>query len=407
MTAFREQILLIVAAAAAPCAVAQVDVASSDPETQIVEQLREIETRNGPNSAESIIPLTELALVHQENGNHALALAVIEQARGVVSVNHGLYSLEEVPLLRMAIQSEEARGNAARAWDLEQELLTLAARYPADELTYTVLREVAGKRADILEDYWGGGFPLQIILGCYYGGENCRAGSRGVVIWRLRREISRYYRGALYALLQNDPSSDEVRAFLAEVLPVVHQQDIFLDVATAFHLLLEQEAANPVSPRGYADILIQIADWNATALHRLRAGSAYERGSSVATYDELPLEQYGHAYEELKKAGIDQTSIDAVFAPSVPVVLPTFVPNPFVSEASGSIGYIDVAFDVTPHGYAENVEVLGATKSLIKRVERNLVSLIEESPFRPRTTNGDFIESSRVEVRYYVRSVPP
>jgi hypothetical protein len=421
MTAFRQQILLIVAAAAAPCAVAQVEVASSDPETQILEQLREIETRTGPNSAESILPLTELVLIHQENGDHELALAMIEQARGVVSVNHGLYSLEEVPLLRMAIQSEEARGNAARAWDLEQELLDIVARYPNDLRTYPVHREVAGKRADVLADYWGGGFPPQIILGCYYGAESCRAGSRGVVIWRLRGEISRYYTLALYALLQNDPSSDELRAFLSDALPVIHRHDVYVDVATAFRRLLEQESANPASPRAHGDTLVQIADWNLTELHEFGSPSPYrspnssiyrprtplsQRGARLDTY-ELPLEQYQLAYEELKKAGIDQTSIDAIFAPSMPVVLPAFLSNPLASEAPGAIGYIDVAFDVTPHGYAENVEVLGASKSVIKRVERDLVDLIEESPFRPRTTDGQFVESSRVEVRYYVKSASP
>jgi tetratricopeptide (TPR) repeat protein len=409
MTAFRQQILLMVAAAAAPCAVAQpaLDVSASDPETQILEQLREIEAQSGSNSSESIGPMTGLALIHQENGDHELALAMIEQARGVVSVNHGLYSLEEVPLLRMAIQSEEARGNAARAWDLEHELLNIVARYPDDLRTYPVYREVAGKRADVLEDYRRGGFPPQIILGCYYGAESCRAGSRGVVIWRLRGEISRYYQLALYTLLHNDPSSDELRTFLGEALPVVHQHNVYVDVAPAFRRLLEQETANPESPRSRPDVLIQIADWNVAGLHRLSSTPLSERATRVLTQHELPLEQYGLAYEELKKAGIDQTSIDAIFAPSMPVVLPAFLPNPLASEASGAIGYIDVAFDVTPHGYAENVEVLGATKSLIKRVERDLVSLIEQSPFRPRTTHGEFAERSRVEVRYYVRSMPP
>jgi hypothetical protein len=410
MTAFRQHILLMVVVAAAPCAVAQpaLEVSTSDPETQLLEQLREIEAQGGPNTAEMIAPLTGLALIHQENGDHELALAMIEQARGVVSVNHGLYSLEELPLLRMAVQSEEARGNAARAWDLEQELLSIAARYPDDLRTYSVHREVAGKRADILEDYRAGGFPPQIILGCYYGAQSCRAGSRGVVIWKLRGEISRYYSVAAYTLLQNDPSSDELRAFLAEVLPVAHRNDISVDVAAVFHRLLEQESANPVSPRGRPDVLIQIADWNVTGLHRLSSIPLSERATRAPTraltHEEFPLEQYGLAYEELKKAGIDQASIDTIFAPSMPVVLPAFLPNPLASEAAGATGYIDVAFDVTRHGYAENVEVLGATKSVIRRVEKELVSLIEESPFRPRTTNGEFAERSRVEIRYYVKA---
>ena len=403
MRALRQQVLLMVTAAVAPCAVAQPALSANDPETQILEQLRDIQTRNGVNSAESIAPMTGLALIYQENSDHERALAVLEQARGVVSVNYGLFSLEEVPLLRMAIQSEEARGNAARAWDLEQELLGLAARYPNDAHTYPVYREVAGKRANVLEEYAHGGFPPQIVLGCYYGAQNCRAGSRGAVIARLRGEISRYYRWAQHVLLQNDPSSDELRSFLAEVLPVAYRGDAYVEVAQVFRRLLEQESANPVSPRSRADALIQVADWNANEIHRIR--SLNERATRVSTHDELVLEQYGQAYEDLEKAGIDQTAIDAIFAPPLPVVLPTFMPNPLASEESEAGEYIDVAFDVTRHGYADNVEVLGATKSVTRRAEKDLVSLIEASPFRPRTTNGEFAERSRVEVRYYVSSV--
>jgi hypothetical protein len=409
MTGFGQQVLLMVAAAVAPCAGAQpnLEISAGDPETRMLEQLREIEAQNGPNSAHAIAPMTGLALIHQENGDHELALAMIEQARGVVSVNYGLYSLEEVPLLRMAIQSEEARGNAARAWDLEKELLGLAARYPNDADTYPVYRDVARQRTNVLEEYAGGGFPPQIVLGCYYGAQSCRAGSRSVVIARLRAEISRYYRLAQRVLLQNGPSSDELRAFLAEVLPVAYRGDAYLDVAQIFRRLLEQESANPASARSRADTLIQVADWNANEAHRIRSRSPDQRAIRVSTHDELVLEQYERAYEELEQAGIDQTAINAIFAPPMPVVLPAFMPNPLASEASGSAEYIDVAFDVTRHGYADNIEVLGATKSVPRRAEKDLVGLIEASPFRPRTTNGEFAERSRVEVRYYVSGAIP
>jgi hypothetical protein len=429
MTAFRQRILLAIAAASVTCAVAQPSLeapSTNDAETQLLAQLSEIQARDGPNSTESIGPMTALALIYQENGSHDLALAAIENARGVVSVNYGLYSLEELPLLQMAVRSEEARGNAEIAWDLEQEMLGLARRYPSAPETYPVHREVAGKRANVLEDYRGGGFPPQIVLGCYYsrftgptlGGpdetRSCRAGSRSAAIFALRGEVTYYYRQALDTLLHNDLSSDELRAFLDDVLPVAYRGDANVDVGPVFRRLAEYDSRNPSStPQSRAILLIEVADWNTVRLNQELARSSLRplvmrvTDEDAAAAEALLLEQYEQAYAELEKAGTEQGSIDAFFAPPVPVVLPTFVPAPLATEEAGSTGYIDVAFDVTQYGRAENVEILGSTKSVIRRAEKDLVTLIEESSFRPRTTNGQFVGTSSVEVRYYVRSAIP
>jgi tetratricopeptide (TPR) repeat protein len=426
MTAFRQRILIMISAAGVTCAVAQpsLEAPASDAETQILAQLSEIEARDGPNSTESIGPLTALALIYQENGRHDLAIGIIERARGVVSVNYGLYSLEEVPLLQMAVRNEEARGNAELGWDLEQELLDLARRYPSAPETYPVYREVARKRADVLADYRGGGFPPQIVLGCYYSrftgptfegpAGSCRAGERGAAIANLRWEVTRYYRQAFDTLLHNDPSRDELRAFLDDVLPVAYRGDANVNVPRAFNRLVEYESRNPLStPQSRADLVIEVADWSTILLHQLVARNAMRplvRRAPDETITETEasiLEQYKLAYAELEKAGAEQGSIDAIFAPPVPVVLPAFLPNPLATGEAASTGYIDVAFVVSPHGRAEKIEILGSTKSVIRRAEKELVTLIEESSFRPRTTNGQFVGTSPVEVRYYVRSAVP
>ena len=347
---------------------------------------------------ELVAPFLGLALISQENGDHDRAIASIEHARGIVTVNYGLYSLEEVPLLRQLIRSEEARGDFQAAWDLEQELLALVRRYPGDPRTVPVYREIAGKRLDVLERYRAGELPPQIILGCYYNRRSmgsCHAGSRRAVIASLQWETSAYYSRAISAALRHEVySSDELRALLKEVLPGDYRNDLYLDVESVFRRVLDYETNNPVSPLSRVDTLIQIADWNAVQLHRLGSLTAYE----------YVLNQYEQAYDELVKAGAEQASIDEIFAPTIPVVLPAFLPNPFTSEqTSDSTGYIDAAFDITKHGDAENIEILYSTENVIRRVENDLVKLIEGSPFRPRATNGELAETSPVVVRYYLR----
>ena len=169
MTTYRQHAVLIVVAAAAPCVLAQPELerVSTDAAVQLADQIREIEAQDGPNSAELLEPLKGLALIQHENGAYDLALASVERARGIVSINYGLYSLEEVPLLRQAIRTREAWGDLTKAWELEQELLGLVARYPNDLQTAPVYLEVGAKRVDLVERYYHGEIPPQIILGCY------------------------------------------------------------------------------------------------------------------------------------------------------------------------------------------------------------------------------------------------
>ena len=262
--------MLIVVAAAAPCVLAQPELerVSTDAAVQLADQIREIEAQDGPNSAELLEPLKGLALIQHENGAYDLALASVERARGIVSINYGLYSLEEVPLLRQAIRTREAWGDLTKAWELEQELLGLVARYPNDLQTAPVYLEVGAKRVDLVERYYHGEIPPQIILGCYYSGvprlpglsagslpqTNCRAGSKGVAMGALRAEASSYYARAIRTILANDAySNDDLKTLLAEILPATYSNDVYVGASTVYRRILDYEAENPVSPSSHAD----------------------------------------------------------------------------------------------------------------------------------------------------------
>src|SRR5690606_28772598 len=77
---------------------------------------------NGPNSPELIEPLSALGALYQESGQHLLAASAIKRAREVLRIHHGLYTLDQAPLLQRLIASAEAIGDSEAAWDLEQQL---------------------------------------------------------------------------------------------------------------------------------------------------------------------------------------------------------------------------------------------------------------------------------------------
>jgi hypothetical protein len=61
-----------------------------------------------------------------------------------------------------------------------------------------------------------------------------------------------------------------------------------------------------------------------------------------------------------------------IFAPPVPVTLPTFEPNPFAFAATESWRYIDVSFDITKYGCGERVEILDSSEGATRAEERDL-----------------------------------
>ena len=91
-----------------------------------------------------------------------------------------------------------------------------------------------------------------------------------------------------------------------------------------------------------------------------------------------------------------------MFSPSMPVVLPAFMPNPLAStETPGSSGYIDIAFEITKYGRPRAVEILDAANATTA-AKRDLLALIRNNRFRPRLTDGQFADAAPVRVRYYL-----
>ena len=211
--------LLLAAVAAAPSGLSQPGLGTdADRQRQIVATIEQEEARNGPTSEALIGPLSELVILYQDHGEHALAVAAIQRVRQVVRANSGLHSLQEIPLLQQLIASEEMLGRFETAWDLEQDLLALARRYPDDLRTVPVFRETADKRMALLRQFLAGPPPPQIVLGCYrgwpkrnwengvsetrYGG--CEAGSRDDVVRAVVADAQTSYAEAIAVILRNE-----------------------------------------------------------------------------------------------------------------------------------------------------------------------------------------------------------
>ena len=419
---------LLLAATVSPCIVraqsAFEPVAGDEQQRQIIEQIAEEQAQNGPHSAALLGPLTALALIYEESEAYGLASAALDRALQVIRVNDGVHSLDQAPLLRQRIRHEEVRGDFARAWHLEQELLILAKRHPDDLRTVPIFREIADKRMDLLERYLAGELPPQLFLGCYYDAtsqaldKECDSGSRRGAARAMLADAQTNYEEAIAVMLRHGLySSDELRELEMEL---IRSSDLVRDrkersgedlarvgsqknrtgtriAATPLNyyyvgreslgrlVSYEFKAAAPSMSR--IDAIIRLADWD-----MLYSGHA------------LAQEGYEYAYAAMRELGAAQASLEEIFSPKVPVVLPTFLPNPLATvETETTRGFIDVAFEITKYGTSREVAILDATTNATDDDKDRLITLVRRSQFRPRVTDGQLAQTSPVVVRYYLK----
>jgi hypothetical protein len=395
--------------------------------------------------------LTSLGLLYQEREDHTFALVTIERALHIVRVDRGLYSLDQVPFMRRLIHIEKARGNYAGAWEREQGLLKVVRRHPDDVRTVPVLEEIADSHMDALDAVLAGKRPPQVILGCFYQqwpnrrDSDCHSGSRKTVVQGMLAEAHRNYSDAIGILLRNGLyDSDELRRLEMAILRGVYSvrtrygepfalvpaavgmepwRSRFAPIAAlvAWDLPYPSAALSPdlkrrradtrqkkmmdpyrrgresllrlsayavardAPPLAQADAVVQLADWDLLHSHNRQAIDTYEA-----------------AYAMLAKAAVARALIDELFAPSTPVVLPTFRPNPLARDATRTAtGHVDVAFEITKYGRGREIVVLNLANASPTEAD-DLITLIKRSRFRPRLTDGRFADAAPVVVRHYL-----
>ena len=71
------------------------------------------------------------------------------------------------------------------------------------------------------------------------------------------------------------------------------------------------------------------------------------------------------------------------------------------SPAAGSEGHIDIAFEITKHGRARNVQIVDATANAADDKRRRAVELARTGLYRPRAADGEIADGSRVVWRYH------
>ena len=143
------------------------------------------------------------------------------------------------------------------------------------------------------------------------------------------------------------------------------------------------DSADEASLRSRLQAYLQVADWDL-----------------LYSQNGVAFDQYVRVHELLKATDFGEPLIAELYAPPIPVVLPTFQPNPL--ETPESTRYIDVSFEISKFGESRRIEVAGAAADVSNAAKDDLVNFIKGARFRPRVTDGELGRPAPVVVRYYL-----
>lgn len=406
---------------------------------RIVEQIGAAQTGEGLRSPSLISLLTELGLLYQEDGDHLLAVAALAEARHVVRVNYGLHTLDQAPLMQQALENAQTLGNVAMVQAIEEELLDLAERHPEDLRTVSIHRDAGMRRMSILRRFLAGEAPPEIYPEAGLWDIEKRA-----VIMDLVTQAQIHYTRAAEVIVRNGIySSGELRDL---EMQIVRASDLFrgwrrpstysiyrdydtvivnpvLEVRTSILSDLSG-ATGPHDPAwglpfdgttsryelgrdsyrrliAYAEAVSERAPADPHAWQsRLEAYLNLADWDLLYSRNAVAQDEYAQVLNLLESTGVAEPLIAQIFAPPVPVVLPTFAPNPLWTQESAR--YIDVTFEVTRFGESRRVNVAGAAPGVSGTAKSELLALIKASRFRPRAADGELGRASPVALRYYL-----
>ena len=404
--AFTVAIFAVAAAVASAAASSQPEIAAAaNRQRQLVDSIEREVSRGGAYSEELIAPLSELALLYQEADDRALASATIERALQVVRANYGLYSLAQAPLISRLVANEAAAGNHETAWEVEDELLTLAKRHPEDLRTVAIFREIGDRRVRLSNDE----LPLSVVCRGHWNAAGCREGSNGFAAGSVRSLANDFTAGSVRSLVNTGAMNDwgdainvflQNRLYDSQELRELEQKLIALgscEVAReSYRRLMFYDEANAETWLNRAATIVRAADSELVCSRTQRL--ALERGA---------LERYREAYELLERNAVGRASIDELFAPEVPIRLTESLPArayPMPSAVpSDSSGHVDIAFEITKYGRAQRIEIVDATPNCTDDEKRALFLFVRDGLYRPRAANGSIVDGARVVWRYYWR----
>lgn len=355
------------------------------------------QSRNGALSPALVELLVALGLAHQEYGRNDLAVEVLGRALHVRRANDGLYSFEQVPLLRQLMMNEAALGRVEEAAEFEGRVLELARRNSGDLRSVPIFREAGDRQLALYERRLAGDVPGMFevnVAPTVFGPGRRGVPPGGIEVSRARGN----YTAAIRSILRNGGVEHEdllpieqslTRSYYLQAMDRDRASEGMSGLAygggrqsyrrrVAYSIMTSGEAID------VAKALVELADWDLLFSHN---------GLAVDIYDE--------AYALLRNENVPEPEIRALFPLENAIRLPIFEESPLALPESSArgVGHVDLEFEVSRYGVARAIDVVGMSSASLHGVRRDVARAIASSRFRPRPPSDG---NAPFRVRYYI-----
>lgn len=390
-------------------------------------QLKEIEQKGNAYDLELTETLLGLAASYENVGEYANALPLYERASHITRVNHGLFSLDQVPIVQRVIANDIARGDLLSADQQQDYLFYLNRRIHGDNnpALLTAMLDYAewnvyAFRARMLSPPV---VTVEELTDATPSTTKEPPPVEDIFAFRIEKLITAQiaYENIINLIMAHFGTTDPRLPAAERALAVTNYLYATQVIASDGGIEMTNGYYSPDFPRlsggGFSEgrealeRRVQYLEQNGTASREEITRAKMELGDWLITSRKRmnAVELYDQVFADYVASGASQTEIDALFHPLLPVSIPTFVMNPY-TRASLSIpadaaiqyrGYVDVEFSIGRYGQTSMPRELARSQDVDDKVVEVLMRNIRRDQFRPRYQDGHAIEEDRVQIRYY------
>lgn len=371
--------------------------------------IQEIESSEGPYSAQIPQQAENLGDLYLEQGEPAKAAAAFEKSLHVMRTNQGLYAAGQQPLLRKLIDAQLAMNDLQRAHEFHESL------YHLQQNLYT--QGESGFIAAQLE--WADWNVDRLLLDETIqatGGHKQRAD-----LTQLMLEAQDSYIAVIEQLHNDagdatDPRLIHAEKKLAAINYIANSKTKLSRSQAMFAQANDQNAFSNLKYRENSDEMAYFFNGS----NALKRAIAYSLESPQPDYlsiaDQMmtlgdwyllfdrraaALEIYADAFEVLVAVDASEEDVARVMTPGMPVNAPD---TPSASQLLANAdfeGYIDIEFQVSKFGSARGAEIIGTSDGSASPVTKALLRKIRQEKFRPAFINGAATSNENIKLRYY------
>ena len=374
--------------------------------------------------------LQELGSAYEQEGEYEQALSSYRRANQIIRVNNGLFSLDQVPLLRHMISNNMALGDLAATDAAQEYLYYLRAKAFARDspelipalqdfaawnalASHIYLPQSSAEKsgaatanpktmfqfADTQQEQFDLRFRhlqqaqqlYQRIIDILLAHGDTKNSALGQAEFALA--TSNFFMTRQLMTYNRTHGTKDLGADYFQEIDLHKYHSSFQNGRTALERRVNYLAESAsTTPADLAHARLDLVDW------------LIATGSSI---DYKPLLET--AWRDYAASGASTAEVEKLFAPLVPVAVPAFeiMPNTRASLGIASDtaidyrGYVDVDYSVNVSGDSTVPKILSSTAGTPQEVVDTLQQSIINSRFRPRIQDGLMAPYEHVVVRYH------